>query len=106
MIPVKLNEAAGRSIHQIDGALTIYTVASERERLLPWLEAPGPHLIDVSGVKDCDCAGLQLLLALDTSSLQAGRELTWLACSEAIRTCACDAGLDATRFQPAAAKRP
>lgn len=47
----------------LDGALSIYTAADTKPRLSSALQGAIALEIDLSGVEEFDCAGLQLLLA-------------------------------------------
>jgi anti-sigma B factor antagonist len=49
---------------RIDGALTIYEAAAAASELLPLVQKPAALCIDLSGITEIDCAGLQLLLAV------------------------------------------
>lgn len=48
---------------QLDGALSIYTAADTKPRLSVALQGAIALEIDLSGIEEFDCAGLQLLLA-------------------------------------------
>ncbi len=52
--------------YDIVGELTIYTAATEKERLLAYFQAQlsdsGPMEINLAQVSELDCAGLQLLI--------------------------------------------
>lgn len=48
---------------QLDGALSIYTAADTKPRLSAALQGAIALEIDLSGIEEFDCAGLQLLLA-------------------------------------------
>lgn len=66
---------------RIEGELTIVR-AAELKALL--LADPIPHTIDLSGVTECDSAGLQLLMAAKQAALNEGRPLHLLAHSTAV----------------------
>ncbi len=65
----------------IVGELSIVR-AAELQALL--LADPPPHTIDLSGVTECDSAGLQLLMAAKQAALKEGRPLQLLAHSPAV----------------------
>lgn len=49
---------------QLQGALTIYEAAATAQELLPHAQQAATLCVDLSGVTEIDCAGLQLLIAL------------------------------------------
>jgi len=49
---------------QLQGALTIYEAAAIAQELLPHAQTAITLCVDLSSVTEIDCAGLQLLLAL------------------------------------------
>jgi anti-anti-sigma factor len=49
---------------QLQGALTIYEAAATVQELLPHAQQAVTLCVDLSTVTEIDCAGLQLLLAL------------------------------------------
>jgi anti-sigma B factor antagonist len=49
---------------QLQGALTIYEAAATAQELLPHAQQATTLCVDLSGVTEIDCAGLQLLIAL------------------------------------------
>lgn len=49
---------------QLQGALTIYEAAAVAKELLPHARQAATLSVDLAGVTEIDCAGLQLLLAL------------------------------------------
>jgi len=58
----------------IDRDLTIYHVAELKPRLLAWLQDGGSTL-SLACAQECDCAGLQLLVAARRAARAFGREL-------------------------------
>ena len=60
--------------HPIDRDLTIYHVAELKPRLAAWLSEGGATL-SLAFAEECDCAGLQLLVAARRTALACGREL-------------------------------
>jgi anti-anti-sigma factor len=57
-----LEYTAGAPAAILQGALGIYTTLAIRDRLLELLAGQDELAIDLAGVTDIDCAGLQLLL--------------------------------------------
>lgn len=53
---------------QLQGALTIYEAATTAQELLPHALQAATLCVDLSGVTEIDCAGLQLLIALQKES--------------------------------------
>lgn len=49
---------------RITGSCTIYEAADFRAALLPLVASMAPVMVDLSGITELDCAGLQILLAL------------------------------------------
>ena len=52
----------------ISGSCTIFEAADLRARLLPLVRETLPVMVDVSAISEIDCAGLQVLLALQKES--------------------------------------
>lgn len=48
----------------LEGALTIYEAAATAQELLPHAQQAATLCVDLSGITEIDCAGLQLLIAL------------------------------------------
>ncbi|HEX8592679.1 MAG TPA: STAS domain-containing protein [Pseudomonas sp.] len=61
---------------EIDGELTIYTVADLAAQLLPALGGAPRMEIDLAQVTEVDGAGLQLLMLLRREAARAGAALT------------------------------
>lgn len=69
----------------ISGELTVFDIREARDRLLPWVEAtPAPEL-ELSGVTELDCAGLQLLRVAARRAVVAGKSLNIHEPSAAVR---------------------
>lgn len=81
----------------LDGELTIYTAANQRDALLAWVrgahEASVPGVLDVSAVTDCDSAGVQLLLSTRNSLARDGRALVLREPSQPVRDALAGFGL-------------
>ncbi len=58
----------------LEGELTIYAAAAQREALQAWV-LDGSGVLDLSAITDCDSAGVQLLLATRASLARDGRSL-------------------------------
>jgi anti-anti-sigma factor len=85
--------AAGAS--PIDRDLTIYHVAELKPRLLAWLQDGGSTL-SLAGAQECDCAGLQLLVAARRAARAAGRNLVLTDLTPNALDALRHTGLDAT----------
>lgn len=63
----------------IEGEMTIYRAAELKELMAPFYDpaarAAAPRAIDLSGVTEIDCSGVQLLALARREAAQAGREL-------------------------------
>jgi len=67
-------EATSPSTIRITGAVTILTVAALQKGLLSAFETTRNVIIDISGVKELDLAGMQLLCSAHRSSYAHGME--------------------------------
>ena len=77
----------------LDGDLTIENAAVARDRLAAWM-ARGENLtLDLSAVKSCDTAGLQLICAALKSAAQSGKSLRMSALPPAVESVAAALGL-------------
>lgn len=85
--------AADASVACLTGDLTIYQASDLAQRMRDWLDG-GVRAIDLSGVEQCDSAGLQLLLAAQQSARGLGQALTLAGPSQAIREIFSRYGLD------------
>lgn len=84
----------GKTRLTIQEALSIYDVVGLRHELLKFMETEKPVELDLSGVTDCDTAGLQLLFAAWKSA--GGRQKTFriVEASQAVLDTLKAAGLD------------
>ena len=71
-----LEEQAGNLALQ--GALTIYEAEELKRFLLDRLKAADHLEIDLSGVEELDCSGIQIMLLLRKEAETAGKPLQWL----------------------------
>lgn len=70
----------------LNGDLTIYTAAGQRDALLSWVQGGAGHaVIDLAHVSDCDSAGVQLLLATQKLLAEQGDTLELRHPSPAVR---------------------
>lgn len=70
---------------QLAGELTVFTAAAIREQLRGALAAaPGELEVDLSGITDCDTAGVQLLIASKRQAARSGKGLTFSGHSVAV----------------------
>jgi anti-anti-sigma factor len=62
---------------RIEGEMTIYRAAELKLQMQPLLEgaAKAPAAVDLSGVTEIDCSGVQLLALAQRAATAAGREL-------------------------------
>ena len=84
----------------LDGELTIYHATGLRTALLEALQAQPALDLDLSGVTEIDCAGVQLLLAAAQAAAAAGGRIALRSRSTAVDEAFATLGLPA-RF-PAA----
>jgi anti-sigma B factor antagonist len=72
---------------RIEGELTIYRAAELAEAMkasLAQVPAGAAFELDLSGVTEMDCAGVQLLIAARRSTDESGRVLRVVHCSPAV----------------------
>jgi anti-anti-sigma regulatory factor len=69
-------ETPGKLELKLSGSLTIGQAAGFKEALLAALEAASGLLLDLSGVRESDLTGLQLLCAAHQSALAGGKRFT------------------------------
>lgn len=82
-----MNEIAqARCQIAMTGELNIYTATEWRDRLINESTGHEDIEIDLSDVDEIDCAGLQLLLALQRQTGNEGRQLHFARCSGAVRS--------------------
>lgn len=74
---------ADRTLH-VQGDMNIYRAAELKQMLLEALDAPGSLTLDLSGVTECDSAGLQLLVLAGRQARDAGCALHLKAPSAAV----------------------
>lgn len=77
-----LEEQAGSLALQ--GCLTIYEAEELKQFLLDRLRTAEGMVIDLSGVEELDCSGVQLMLLLRKEAEKAGKPLQWLRHSPAV----------------------
>lgn len=68
----------------IDGDLTIFTVAEQKTRLLNFLASGEQLEIDLAKVSEIDTAGLQLLILLKREAARVGKKLSFVMHSQAV----------------------
>ncbi|MDR3460051.1 MAG: STAS domain-containing protein [Verrucomicrobiae bacterium] len=92
----------GSDTIRLVGDLDLYQVAAARAALLNELAGrPGLEL-DLSGIANCDAAGLQLLIAAGRSAALAGKTFCIQAAAPAIGECSQLLGLTLETGQPPA----
>ena len=85
----------------IDGAMTVYEAAAQRDVLLEALEAAPGLEIDVSALEEVDTAGVQLLVLAQREARAAGKALRLAGQSAPLAEVLGRYGL-ASQFEPAA----
>lgn len=68
----------------LEGELTIYSAAAQRDVLLAW-SLTGSGVVDLANITDCDSAGVQLLLATRATLAKDGRALVLRDPSQPVR---------------------
>lgn len=69
---------------QIEGEMTIFTAAQQKDALRTFLESDDELEIDLSQVGELDTAGLQLLILIKRDAAQAGKTLRFARHSHAV----------------------
>lgn len=87
--------AEGNHCLHLEGEMTIYTAAEQLAELRLYLLEPGELTLDLSEVSELDSAGLQLLLLAEREGRLAGRPLTVVNHSSAVRDTLALCNLDA-----------
>lgn len=67
---IREEEKNGMPLLHIEGDMTIYTAADLKTELMAHIEKPVEREINLSGVSEMDCAGLQLLILAKRESLR------------------------------------
>ncbi|MBS1873941.1 MAG: STAS domain-containing protein [Acidobacteria bacterium] len=94
-------DSEGGMRFQIEGIVDIRAVASLQQSLCQALVRGGVIQFDLSGVVDCDVAGLQLMYAALRDLRAAGHSSERPRISDAIRRTASDIGLSLEEFDSA-----
>ena len=68
----------------IDGELTIYTAAAEKQRLQAFLESGEELELNLANVSEMDTAGLQVLMLLKKEAGRRGKSLRYVMHSKAV----------------------
>jgi anti-anti-sigma regulatory factor len=61
---------------KIEGSLSIYEVSKLRDELIKCFETPKGIVLELSGITDCDTAGVQLLCAAQKTASRIGRKFS------------------------------
>ena len=77
--------AKGRCKAVIEGNMTIYEAAADKQVLLGALAKAKGLEVDLSSLREMDTAGLQLLILLKRESLRAGTAMRLVGHSPAVR---------------------
>jgi anti-sigma B factor antagonist len=101
---IHVSQADGRSVATIAGDLRIGSVADARLELLAMLATRNQIRLDVSGLGECDTAGLQLLLMACASARAKGQVFATTGQTPALRAALERAGIPAEclEFRPGA----
>lgn len=83
----------GPAVIAVAGPLTLFTVRSERERLLSVLRKHKSLVIKLSQVSECDTAGVQLLCSCVKSAKSSGVDLRFEGASALVEPAATCLGL-------------
>lgn len=70
--------------HTVQGELTIYTAAAEKQLLQTLLDESDDLEVNLSQVNDMDSAGLQILIALKTEASNTNKPLSYVMHSKAV----------------------
>jgi anti-anti-sigma factor len=68
----------------IQGELTIYTAATEKQRLQEFLEQDSQLEVNLSRVSEMDTAGLQILILMKREAQRIGKDLRYVMHSQAV----------------------
>jgi len=85
----------GPTIISVDGPLTLFTVRTERTRLLGLLGRHKMLILNLSRVSECDTAGIQLLCSCAKSAKSAGVNLRFEGADALVEPAARCLGLEA-----------
>lgn len=85
---------------RIAGNLDIYEVGNLRAALLEHLANRSSIVLDLSGIKSCDTAGLQLLLAARQSAIRDGKSFSVQTGSSVLEDCLNALGINPEILQP------
>ncbi|MBN1931969.1 MAG: STAS domain-containing protein [Desulfobacterales bacterium] len=89
-----LEEKNEQALLKIEGALTIYEVASLRHELLMCFENYNDLVLDLSNTNDLDTAGIQLICSAQKTAKQTGKTLKITNVSKCFYEAASLIGLD------------
>jgi anti-anti-sigma regulatory factor len=95
MASIPPENGKGPAVLEVEGPLTLFTVRSERARLLEFLGKHKVLVINLSQVSECDTAGIQLLCACAKSAKTAGVSLRFEGAANLVESVARCLGLEA-----------
>lgn len=72
---IQVEQKDGISQLQIQGEMTIYSAMELKPNLIDTLQKSQEMVINLSGVNEIDCSGLQLLISIKRKALKAGKTL-------------------------------
>ena len=70
--------------HALNGELTIYTAAAEKQALQAFIETGDELELNLSQVSEMDSAGLQVLIALKQETAKRNKKLAYVMHSKAV----------------------
>jgi anti-anti-sigma factor len=83
-IEIKVDEKNRKVFVKIEGELSIYTVASVREKVLNAFEAYGDIEVDLGNVIKMDTAGFQLILSCRLYHIFLSRQISFINASREV----------------------
>lgn len=97
-MPISAEEKDGYVQIKIDGELTVYEAAEFRDALLESIISADTLQIDLSGVSECDTAGIQILCSARVTADAEKKTLVLTGISEPVRHALETGGLNAERI--------
>ena len=96
---ITTTQAEGTSIVKIDGDLLIGCVAQAKPKIVAAFAASDKVLLDLSGLRECDTAGIQLLLMARASARFQAKNLSVTVHSKSFQPILERLGLPADTFE-------
>jgi anti-anti-sigma factor len=92
-MPFCLKDDEEQTTVQITGAFDVYQVSEFCEQLRSCLATRNKVALDLSGISDCDTAGIQVLCSTFKSTKQMGKELVVLDIPVSVHKAASNVGI-------------